>query len=41
MLYNSKVYFDGDIDEAIRVYENDILEGKPAPKPKANSILNQ
>lgn len=41
VLYNSKVYFDGDIDEAIRVYENDILEGKPAPKPKANSILNQ
>ena len=41
VLYNSKVYFDGDIDEAIRVYEEDILEGKPAPKPKANSILNQ
>ena len=29
------------IDEAIRVYEEDILEGKPAPKPKANSIFNQ
>ena len=41
VLYNSKVYFDGDIDEAIRVYEEDVLEGKPAPKPKANSILNQ
>lgn len=41
VLYNSKVYFDGDIDEAIRVYEEDILEGKPAPKPKANSIFNQ
>ena len=41
VLYNSKVYFDGDIDDAIRVYEEDILEGKPAPKPKANSILNQ
>ena len=41
VLYNSKVYFDGDIDEAIKVYEDDILEGKPAPKPKANSILNQ
>ena len=41
VLYNSRVYFDGDIDEAIRVYEEDILEGKPAPKPKANSILNQ
>ena len=41
VLYKSKVYFDGDIDEAIRVYEEEVLEGKPAPKPKANSILNQ
>ena len=41
VLYNSKVYFDGNIDEAVRAYEEDILEGKPAPKPKANSFLNQ
>ena len=41
VLYNSKVYFDGNIDDAIKIYEEDILEGKPAPKPKANSILNQ
>ena len=41
VLYNSKVYFDGNIDEAVRIYEEDILEGKPAPKAKANSILNQ
>lgn len=41
VLYQSKVYFDGDINEAVRVYEEDILGGKPAPQPKANSILNQ
>ena len=41
VLYNSKVYFDGNIDDAVRIYEEDILEGKPAPKAKANSILNQ
>ena len=41
VLYNSKVYFDVNIDDAINIYEEDILEGKPAPKPKANSILNQ
>ena len=41
VLYQSKVYFDGPIEEAIRVYEEDILGGKPAPKPKANSILNE
>ena len=40
VLYQSKVYYDGPIEEAIRVYEEDILGGKPAPKPKANSILN-
>ncbi len=40
VLYDSKVYFDGDIDEAVRVYEEDILGGKPSPKPKADSILN-
>ena len=41
VLYKSKVYFDGPIDEAIRVYEEDILGGKPAPKPKANSVLGE
>lgn len=40
VLYQSKVYFDGDIEEAVRVYEEEILGGKPSPKPKANSILN-
>lgn len=40
VLYNSRVYFDGDIDEAVRIYEEDILGGKPSPKPKADSILN-
>lgn len=41
VLYQSKVYFDGDIDEAVRIYEEEILGGKPSPKPKANSILKQ
>lgn len=41
VLYQSKVYFDGDIEDAIKVYEDEILGGKPAPKPKANSFLNQ
>lgn len=40
VLYQSKVYFDGGIDEAVRVYEEEILGGKPSSKPKANSILN-
>lgn len=41
VLYQSKVYFDGDIEDAIKVYEDEILGGKPAPKPKENSFLNQ
>ncbi len=39
VLHQSKVYFDGPIEEAIAKYEQDIL-GKPAPAPKANSFLN-
>ena len=41
VLYQSKVYFDCDIEDAIKVYEDEILGGKPAPKPKENSFLNQ
>lgn len=41
VLYQSRVYFDGDIDEAVRIYEEEILGGKPSPNPKANSILKQ
>lgn len=38
VLYNSKVYFDGCIDDAIHVYETDILGGKTAPKPKTSFL---
>ena len=41
VLYQSKIYFDGDINDAVKVYEEEILGGKPSPKPKAGSILNQ
>ncbi|MDD6395008.1 MAG: ABC transporter ATP-binding protein [Firmicutes bacterium] len=40
VLHQSKVYFDGPIEEAIAKYEQDIL-GKAAPAPKAGSFLNQ
>lgn len=40
VLHQSKVYFDGPIEEAIEKYEQDIL-GKATPAPKAGSFLNQ